>query len=65
MTRTFFDPEGFSYQAPERFRFATFRRAFTGEWELNWFHCTADDAKQAWDELQADGWPAAIRAASH
>lgn len=60
MTCTFFDPDGFSHVAPERFRFATFRH--TGkEWELNWFHTSADDAKQAWDELQAEGWPAAIR----
>jgi hypothetical protein len=59
---TFTCPDGFTYQAPAGFPFATFRKNWRDEWELDNFHSTASSAKEAMYELSMANIPFALRA---
>jgi len=61
-TATFTCPDGFNYQAPAGFPFATFRKNWRDEWELDNFHSTESSAKQAIYELLSAKIPVAFRA---
>jgi hypothetical protein len=61
MTATFTCPDGFTYQAPAGFPFATFRKNWRDEWELDWFHSTESSAKQAIRELRDAQIPVVLR----
>ena len=62
MASTFTCPDGFDYQAPAGFTFATFRKNWRDEWELDNFHSTESSAKQAICELLSAKIPVAFRA---
>jgi hypothetical protein len=61
MTAAFTCPDGFTYQAPAGFPFATFRKNWCDEWELDNFHSTESSAKEAICQLLAAKIPVALR----
>jgi hypothetical protein len=62
MTTTFTCPDGFTYQAPAGFPFATFRKNWRDEWELDSFHSTESSAKEAMCQLLNAKISVAVRA---
>jgi hypothetical protein len=64
MTTTFTCPDGFNYQAPAGFPFATFRKNWRNEWELDNFHSTESSAKEAICQLLNAEIPVALRTAA-
>jgi hypothetical protein len=60
-TATFTCPDGYTYYAPDGFPFATFRKNWRDEWELNFFHRTESCAMEAICKLQNEQIPAALR----